>query len=316
VVRDANRTRFPLNRKFVKRILPLGAMWLALLGALSSSTAAKAATLKPETLKDWEAYTQAARAQMRERLSPRSRFLMVADKQERAQRVRSGEVVTFPMSQTPRKISDGLIHDWVGAIFIPNTKLDEVLATVRDYEHYKDFYHPAVMDSKVGENAEAKDRFSIVLVNKPIISKTAFDGDYESSYVRVDESRWYSISETTRMQEVEGYGTAEQRTLSENEGSGLIWRLLSITRFEQADGGVYVELQAIALSRDIPASLRWIVNPIIRRVSRNSLLISLQQTSAAVNSRSVVIARNKSGERPAGVSTGRVELKSGVSSFR
>jgi len=51
---------------------------------------------------------------------------------------------------------------------------------------------------------------------------------------------------------------------------------ISTARFEERDGGVYVELEAIALSRDVP--VRWIVNPIVRRVSRNSMLLSLQQT--------------------------------------
>jgi hypothetical protein len=32
----------------------------------------------------------------------------------------------------------------------------------------------------------------------------------------------------------------------------------SIARYEERDGRVYLELQAIALTRDIPASLRWL----------------------------------------------------------
>jgi hypothetical protein len=66
------------------------------------------------------------------------------------------------------------------------------------------------------------------------------------------------------------------------EGSGVIWRLFSIARYQERDGGVYIELEAIALSRDIPASLRWLAGPIVRRVSRSSLSISLRQTENAV----------------------------------
>ena len=51
-------------------------------------------------------------------------------------------------------------------------------------------------------------------------------------------------------------------------------------------------LEAIALSRDIPAALRFVVDPIVRRVSRNSLLISLQQTDEAVGSRSADVGRS------------------------
>ncbi len=54
-----------------------------------------------------------------------------------------------------------------------------------------------------------------------------------------------------------------------NEGSGLIWRLSSIKRLEERDGGVYAELEAIALRRDIPVAFRLIAMLIVRRVSRD-----------------------------------------------
>jgi hypothetical protein len=89
---------------------------------------------------------------------------------------------------------------------------------------------------------------------------------------------------------VDNYGQPDQRKLSPDEGSGYIWRLYSLSRFEERDGGVYVELEAIALSRDIPGSLHWLVNPIVRRVSKGSLEVSLVKTQQAV--RSTQSARN------------------------
>jgi hypothetical protein len=41
-------------------------------------------------------------------------------------------------------------------------------------------------------------------------------------------------------------------------------------------------LEAIALSRDIPAAFRLLVTPIVRRVSRDSLGTSLHQTKVAL----------------------------------
>jgi hypothetical protein len=46
---------------------------------------------------------------------------------------------------------------------------------------------------------------------------------------------------------------------------------------------VYAELEAIALSRDIPAAFRLFVTPIVRRVSRDSLATSLHQTKVALD---------------------------------
>ncbi len=140
----------------------------------------------------------------------------------------------------------------------------------------------------------------MLLMNRSLFSKMALDGDYETSYVRVDDYRWYSISNTTRIQEIENYRGTQQHMLPENEGAGIIWKLSSITLFEERDGGVYVELEAFALSRDIPLSLRWIATPIVRRVSKNSLLISLQQTADAVSSRNLETVRLSASARRTG----------------
>ena len=66
----------------------------------------------------------------------------------------------------------------------------------------------------------------------------------------------------------------------------------SKVELEERDGGVYIELEAIALSRDIPVSFRWIVEPIVRRISRSSLTTSLRQTEGAVRSGVTLAACN------------------------
>jgi hypothetical protein len=121
-------------------------------------------------------------------------------------------------------------------------------------------------------------------MNKSVIAKTALDADYQAVYTQIDDHRWYSVSDATRIREIAEYDTPSQHILPENHGTGLIWRLHSITRFEERDGGVYIEVEAIALSRDIPAALRWVVEPIVRRVSRSAVATSLEQTEAAVRS--------------------------------
>jgi hypothetical protein len=277
---------------------------------------ADAASLRPETVSAWQAYVQGARFRMQERLQPGRRFLSVDEIEGMVDKLKGGEPFAFPLGRTPQKIPAGLIHDWQGIAFIPNVNIDDVLSTVRDYTHYTDFFHPTVMKSSVVNADGQKDRFSMLLANKSLILRTALDGDYESAYSRVDDRRWYSISETTRIQEVANYGTPEQRTLSENEGTGLIWKLLSITRFEQRDGGVYIETEVIALSRDIPATFRWIATPIVRRISKASLVTSLQQTSQAVCSRNLIALRAQPGEQRASQPRPTSPSASTLSSFR
>jgi hypothetical protein len=253
-----------------------------------------AASLEPSTSKAWEEYVESASKGMEQRLRAGKTFLWVDEVPDRLARIRAGEVVVSPVgAQNPKRVPSGLIHDWVGAAFIPHVTLKDVLEVVSDYARYKDFYHPTVTDSKVIATNEAKDRFSMLLVNRSLLLKTAFDTDYESCYVHVDDRHGYSVSRTTRIQEIEEYGAASQHTLHEGEGSGVIWRLFGIARYIERDGGVYIELEAIGLSRDIPGSLRWLVEPMIRHVSRGSLSTSLRQTENAVRLR-VELAKVKS----------------------
>jgi hypothetical protein len=220
---------------------------------------------------------------MEQRAAPGKPFLWVDEMPDRLAKVRAGQIVVSPIGpQNPKKVPSGLIHDWIGAAFIPHVTLNDVMAVARDYGRYKEMYQPTVVDSKAIATGETKDRYSMLLMNKSLFLKTAFDSDYESSYVQVDDRRAYSVTRTTRVQEIEEYGSPAQRLLQEGEGSGVIWRLFGVTRFVERDGGVYLELEVIGLSRDIPASLRWLVEPMVRRVSRGSLSTSLRQTESAV----------------------------------
>lgn len=245
-----------------------------------------AATLKPEAKAAWDAYLQAANDAMQARLQPGAHFLWLDDEPDRREDVRTKGPYIAPMSRDiPRKVPHGLIHDWLGVGFVPDAKIEDILMVVRDYDHYKEIYHPGVIDSMSRSSDGVKDLFFMRLVNKSVVAKTALDAECEVSYIRVDDQHWYGISNTTRIVELDKFGTPEQRTLPEDVGTGLIWRLSSITRLEERDGGVYAELEAIALSRDIPAALRLFVTPIVRRVSKDSLATSLHQTKVAIDDR-------------------------------
>lgn len=250
---------------------------------------AQAADLKRETLSAWAVYVGSATAEMQERLRPDRPFLKLDEHQDSLSKVRNGEIIVLHNgSKGLKNVPSGLIHDWSGAAFIPGATLNQVFSVIRDYDHYQDFYHPNVVESRTLSSGQAESRFSMVLMNKPAIVNLAIDGDYRCLFFRVNERRWYSISETTRMREIDDYGTPKQRELNDGQGKGLLWRLFSIARFEERDGGVYVELEAIALSRDIPVCVRWLIEPIVSRLSRSSLMTSLRQTKDAVHARATL----------------------------
>jgi hypothetical protein len=252
---------------------------LLYLGCLIAPSLAHGVELRQDTLVRWNAYLDAARSQP----ASQTPFLWVDQNPERLQRVRDGEIlVSSSEKENPKPVASGLIHDWVGAAFFPNASIKDVLSTARDYSNYKEYYKATVVDSGLLGSDGPCEKYSMRVVNKEVVAETALDMEYETCYFKIDDRRWYSTTHTTRVQEVRHYGHPDEQDLPPDHGSGYIWRLYSVARFEQRDGGTYVEVEAIALSRDIPTALRWMVNPIVRRVSRNSMLVSLQQMKEAV----------------------------------
>jgi len=246
-------------------------------------SAAHGGELKPETLSSWDDYIRTVDAHTQERLQRDHSFLWVDELAERGRDVRAGKIVVSPAGvHTPQRVPSGLIHHWVGAAYFPGVKVNDIFPVVRDYGKYKNIYHPYVIDSKAIRQDGSLDQYSLTLMNKAVVVKVALDSDCETSYIQVDARRWYSVTRSTRVQEIQNFGQPSERKLPADQGSGYIWRLYSISRFEERDGGVYFEVEAIVLSRDIPVALRMIVDPIVRRVSKSSVETSLKQTQEAV----------------------------------
>ena len=66
--------------------------------------------------------------------------------------------------------------------------------------------------------------------------------------------------------------------LAPDSGYGFLWRLYSYWRFQERDGAVYFECRAISLTRDVPTGLGWIIEPIIRKLPRETLVNTLEST--------------------------------------
>lgn len=241
--------------------------------------------LRPETLKAWDQYVQQVNARMQARLRPGAGFLWIDESPGRQQVVRGGEIIVAPVGEhCPKAVANGLIHDWIAAAFLPGTTLADVLSVVRDYDRYPEFYKPYVMEAKPMSQVGEEDHFSMTLLNKSLFQRTALDNEYETTYYRLSPSRIYSVSHSTRVQEIDDLGRPSQHTMPVDTGNGYVWRLYSLSRMEERDGGVYVEMEAIVLSRDIPGAFHWLVDPIVRRVSKDAMITTLKQTSAAVHS--------------------------------
>jgi hypothetical protein len=234
--------------------------------------------LKPQTLGAFEDYIRAAEAAMEKTLTGDDPFLWSDTSSERIEQVRGGKVVAEFWSQHgPVKVPNGLIHDWIGAAFLPGATIQEVLALIQDYDNYKSVYQPEVIASKLISHKGDNFQISLRLLKKKILT-VVLDTLHDVHYRSLDKTRWTCRSYTTRIAEVENAGSSSERVLLPDTGYGLLWRLYSYWRFQERDGGVYIECRAISLTRDVPFGMGWIVEPIIQKLPKESLINTLQAT--------------------------------------
>lgn len=179
------------------------------------------------------------------------------------------------------EVPDGLIHDWVGAVFIPGTTLEKTLALVQDYDSHKNIY-AEVIDSKLLHRDGNEFKVYLRLRKKKVLT-VVMNTEHDVRYYPVDPTRWRSRSYSTRIAEVANPGEPNEHELPPGTGQGFLWRLYSYWRFQERDGGVYVECEAISLTRDVPTGLGWLVVPIIRNLPRESLVNTLGATRAALS---------------------------------
>ena len=263
----------------------LASLVLAFVALLSAPTPSMATDLKEQTLTAWDGYIGSAclRADVRAKQAP---FLRISEVPERRLRVHAGETLVWrEIGDHPATVPHGLVHHWMGAVFIPRATIADVLGVTRDYDRYPEIYKPAVIEANKIGTAENDDRFSMLLMQKVLFVTAAVKGEYETRYVQMDAKRWYSISQSTRLQAIESFGQPDMRVLPPDQGPGYVWRLYTFTKFEQSDGGVYIEVEALGLSRNVPTLVRWLVDPIVEHLPRNSVYATLEETRDAVLAR-------------------------------
>ena len=244
---------------------------------------AQSMELERPTVAAWLEYVRSADMRMQARVGADKPFLWSEETADGARRIRRGEIVVRPVAgQGTQEVPDGLIHDWIGGVFIPNATIERLLAVVNNYDRYKEIYRPVVTDShSIASGAD--EEFSMTWQRHVLFVNAAMQGRYQAHEFVVGSHRGYSIVDATSIQEIEAYGHSDQHLLPPDNGNGFIWRIHTISRYEERDGGVYLEIEAMVLSRDVPASVRWMVNPVVHRMSINSLTTTLRQTRQAVN---------------------------------
>jgi hypothetical protein len=264
------------------------AMMLAALLLLAGPM--NAADLKQSTVEGFNHYVQHTEEQIGSQTSRHEPFLWIDSLAENRRatvyaELRDGKVVIERLATLDGgkkiEVPGGLIHHWIGTVFIPGATLAQTLALEEDYDHHQEYFRPDVIRSKVLRHEGSDFVVQLRFYKKKIIT-SVLDTEHQVHYEAVDSTKVRSRSYTTRIQEVVNSGESGERLEPEGHDRGFLWRMNTYWRFEEKDGGTYVESQSISLTRDIPAGLGWLVGPMVNSIPLESLTFTLATTRAAV----------------------------------
>jgi hypothetical protein len=178
----------------------------------------------------------------------------------------------------------GIIHHWVGVVFIPGAKLDDVLGMLEDYDKHSVYYGPDVERSKI--ESRDGDHFRVFLrFRRHKVITVVLDTEHDIEYFRDARDRAHSRSSAVRIAEVENAGRKDEREKPPGEDGGFLWRMETWWRMEEHEGGVYVQSEVLSLTRDIPTVLKWLIEPFVTSVPRETLSATLVATRKAVQGR-------------------------------
>ena len=254
----------------------------------------KATTLRKATEDGFTHYVQATEMRIDKELARPRAFLYIDGlpqfrRSEALSALKRGEVymerlATLDASGHPLTTPDGLIHHWMGAVFIPGATMAQVLAIAQDYNHIQDFYKPEVVRSHLVSRSGNDFKVFYRLRKKKIITVT-LNTEHDVHYFPLSSTRVYSRSYSTRIAQVENADQPMEREKPVGQDGGFMWRLTNYWRFDARDGGVYVEFESITLTRDIPTGLGWLIKPFITGIPKESLQMSMGSIRVAVLAR-------------------------------
>ncbi len=238
--------------------------------------------LEPPTVAAFEAHVKTVEQELAGRWNGQARFLSLDASEEEHRKLLRGDLLIKPaISPNPLEVPDGLVHDWVGAVYIPNTSIEKVLAVLQDFNNHAKIY-PEVVRSRLIRREGNDITGSWRLERKQQFVPAVFDVEQAAHYQQLGPGKWICRAYSTSIREVNDAGSSKESDFPAGEGLGLLWRLYAYWSIETSGSGVLAECRTVSLSRSIPSGMGWMIKPFIQNVPRESLASTLKNTRRAL----------------------------------
>jgi len=236
----------------------------------------------PKAVSAFEAYAGKVEARLAQQHRTAADFLADTGTDERA---KQGEVVVEKLTPDKGEVPGGMLHDWRGTAFVQGAKASDFERLMKDIHGYTQMYSPEVVRARVmsPQGRTVPDHFTAEMrVKQKHMLTVVLDTTYDVTYGRLDARHGYSTSRSTKVSEIENADTEKERVLPPDKEHGFLWRLNTYWSYEERDGGLYMQIESVSLTRGIPAGLGWAIGPFVESVPRESLEFTLRNTRKAL----------------------------------
>lgn len=227
----------------------------------------------------FHSYTAAVEARLDRQHAADAAFLSaVTTEPEKLMRLRRGELIVEQLTPAAGlDLPGALLHHWRGTAFAPGAHAADVDRLLRDFKDYPRDYAPEVLEARV--MAQPGDRYEVTMrVRQRHVLTVVMDTAYDVEFGRLDAQHGFSSSRSTRIAEIDGDG----QVVAAGDERGYLWRQNTYWSYEERDGGVYLQIESVSLTRSIPTGLGWAVGPFVESVPRESLEFTLRSTCNAL----------------------------------
>ena len=232
----------------------------------------------------FDTYVRTLEARLHQQHATRDRFLASAVlTTEGESRLRGGHPLLEQL--TPLKglaVPGGLLHHWRGTAFVPGVRAARFEQLLRNFRNYPQVFAPDVL---AANGIECPDRGPLQVrlrVRQKHVLTVVLDTTYAVTFEQLDPQHGDSVSRSTEIAEVASPGTTRERTLRANEEHGFVWRINTYWTYEERNGGLYLQIESVSLTRLVPSGLGWAVAPYLESIPRESLEFTLRCVSQAL----------------------------------
>jgi hypothetical protein len=243
----------------------------AALGVAADTSGIASTRLEPETIDGWNAYVAATERRRADERHDSRRFFATEFQGGAAGDLAAalgGAPIARPAEDGAAvDVPSGLVHHWIGTVFVPGTTVDRVISSLRT--------DPPARSEDVLQSAilsRSSDGLVVFLrLRRSRFVTVVYNTEHAVTLRRLTAGTAESWSRSLRIAEVADPGTPQEHELPVGADRGFLWRLNAYWRYRDVPGGVLAECESITLSRRVPYVLRLVAGPLIDGAARESM---------------------------------------------